>query len=117
VRGYFNGTPVRATLVPVGGGRHRLYINAEMRKRAKVDTGDKIQLVLEEDTEPRIISVPVELTDALDADVEAKALWDQLPKSEKNEILAYLNWIKRPETLRRNIDKLITKHLKKKLKS
>ncbi|OGD47058.1 hypothetical protein A3K69_06770 [Candidatus Bathyarchaeota archaeon RBG_16_57_9] len=54
VKGSLNGTPIRATLVPVGGGRHRFYINTEMRRRAKVDTGDKVQLILDNDTEPRI---------------------------------------------------------------
>jgi hypothetical protein len=33
VWGSLNGVEIRATLVPIGGGRHRLYINGEMRKK------------------------------------------------------------------------------------
>jgi hypothetical protein len=33
VVGTLNGYPIRTTLVPVGRGRHRLYINGEMRKK------------------------------------------------------------------------------------
>jgi len=41
VRGRLNGAPIRATLVPSGGGRHRLYINGDMRKQAGVESGDE----------------------------------------------------------------------------
>ncbi|NIS81617.1 MAG: DUF1905 domain-containing protein, partial [Anaerolineales bacterium] len=36
VVGTLNDVEIRSTLVPIGGGRHRLYINTDMRKRANV---------------------------------------------------------------------------------
>jgi len=53
VKGMLNDTPIRATLVPAGGGHHHLYINGQMRKQAGVDTGDEVDISLEFDAEPR----------------------------------------------------------------
>src|SRR5437867_1108926 len=65
VKGMLNSYPFRANLVPIGGGRHRLFLNAEMRKGAKADTGDTVQVALEIDTEPRELAVPDDLAEAL----------------------------------------------------
>jgi len=108
VEGIFNGFPIRATLVPAGKGRHRLYINGEMRKQAGVGVGDQIQLVLSLDTAPRVVPMPAELKKALDENKEAKLAFDKLPPSHRREILTYLNFIKKPETLKRNIEKTIS---------
>ncbi len=107
VQGTLNGSPIRATLVPMGGGRHRLFLNGEMRKRAKVTVGDQVSLVLETDDQSRAVPMPAEFALALEEHAAAKVAFAQLLPSRQKEILAYLNWIKRPETLKRNIDKVI----------
>ncbi|MBI4303788.1 MAG: DUF1905 domain-containing protein [Chloroflexi bacterium] len=112
VKGTLNGFQIKATLVPMGGGRHRLYINGDMRKMAKVGVGDEVQLQLLADTEPRLMPVPERLMQELERNKEAKDVWDRLPPSHRNEILAYLNYLKTPEALERNIPKVI-KHLQK----
>lgn len=60
VRGTLNAVPIRATLVPAGGGRHRLYINGFMRKAAGVDVGDRVRLTLSPDGASRRGHVPVQ---------------------------------------------------------
>ncbi len=109
VEGTLNGHPIRATLVPTGGGRHRLFVNGDMRKRANVDVGDRVQIVLEVDTRPRIIPMPENFALALNRNTKAKAAFEQLPPSRQKEILTYLNWVKRPEALKRNIVKTISR--------
>ncbi len=101
VKGQLNGHPIRATLVPVGGGRHRLYINTEMRKAAGVGVGDLVFLKLALDPESRDLTVPPELA--------AKAVFEKFPPSHKKEILEYLNSLKRVEYRKKNIAKLILK--------
>ena len=113
VRGTLNAFPIRATLVPIGKGRHRLYINGEMRKGAKVETGDSIRLALALDTKPRIAPMPAEFARALRKNRRARALFGQLRQSEQRQILLYLNWLKRPETVKRNVRKIIAQLLKK----
>lgn len=114
VSGTLNGVPIRATLVPVGSGRHRLYINGEMRKKAGVTVGDSIHLALELDREPRSVPMPKEFAEGLRKDKRARAAFEKLSPSHQKEILAYLNYLKKPETLQRNILKVIRFLRKKK---
>jgi hypothetical protein len=60
VRGRLNGVAIRGTLVPVGGGRHRFYVNGFMRKAAGVDVGDAVRLEVGLDRAPRAGLVPVQ---------------------------------------------------------
>ncbi len=106
VKGTINGTPFRSTLVPVGR-RHRLYINKQMRKEARVSLGDKIEVVLEFDDQSQQFPMPQALADALENHPKAKAKYDSYTPSRRREILTYLNSLKKPESLKRNIDKLL----------
>jgi hypothetical protein len=112
VTGTLNGFPIRATLVPVENGRHRLYINTEMRKKANVTVGDLIHLTLTLDTEPREVPMPTAFAAALEINEKAKAAFEKLSTSHQKEILTYLNYLKKPETLERNIGKVIKSLLK-----
>lgn len=114
VKGTLNGFPIRATLVPAGGGCHRLCINGEMRKGAGVDVGDTVNLVLELDTEPRKFPLPLELGEALRKTKSARTAWEGLTPTHRKEILTYLNWLKTAEARKRNVEKIITDLLKKK---
>ena len=53
--------------------------------------------------------MPREYAHELDKNEMAKKVFETLSKSKQKEILAYLNWIKRPETLKRNIEKIVAK--------
>lgn len=90
VTGALNGHRIRATLVPKGGGRHRLYINGAMRRRAGVDTGDLVRLSLGLDTASREIRVPADLERALRGSKGAKATFYSLPPSRRKEILVWV---------------------------
>jgi Domain of unknown function (DUF1905)/Bacteriocin-protection, YdeI or OmpD-Associated len=111
VRGTLDGHPFRAGLVSLGAGRHRLFINGQMRKDADVNVGDRITLILEHDTKPRRMPAPKELVEALNANPRAKTAWDSIVPSKRKEILSYFNWLKSPGTLERNVRKLIAKLL------
>lgn len=113
VKGFINEYSIRATLVPIGGGRHRLYINGEMRRGAGVEVGDTIRVSLEPDNEPRELPVPLLLRKFLDSDSKAGAAWDKLPPSYRREYLAYLNSLKTPEALERNVRKVIAELIEK----
>ena len=51
---------------------------------------------------------------ALQKNEKAKAAFERLPPSHQKEILDYLNFLKKPETLTRNIEKVIESLLKPK---
>ncbi|HEB12731.1 MAG TPA: DUF1905 domain-containing protein [Actinobacteria bacterium] len=107
IKGTLSGHPFASTLVPVGSGRHRLYINKQMRKEARVAIGDKIEVVLELDDQTQELSMPPVLADAFEKHPKAKARYNSYPPSRKGEILAFLNSLKEPGDLERNVDKLL----------
>ncbi len=111
VTGTLNGEQLLATLCPMGGGRHRLYLNGEMRKRANVGAGDRVRLVLALDTQPRTLPMPGELREAFRRNPAAKRAFARLRRSDRNDILAYLNSLRRPETVRRNVEKVMRRLL------
>jgi hypothetical protein len=116
IKGLLNGQPIRATLVPKGNFTHRLFLNTDMRNRAKLGVGDRAYLILEVDEQPRSIGMPEAFAVALKERPKAKAAYEGLRPSKRKEILTYLNWVKREETLKRNIDKTI-RRLEKEVES
>src|SRR5579883_1240442 len=59
------GYRYRSSLSPMGGG-HVIPVNAEIRKAAGVRAGDRVPVILAEDTEPRTVDVPGDLAAALE---------------------------------------------------
>ncbi len=108
VKGLLNNQPIQATLVPKGNFTHRLFLNTEMRKRADLEVGDTARIVLEIDERPRTVPMPRELAAALDDNPKAKAAFNGLTPSRQKEILTYLNSLKRLETLKKKVDRIIT---------
>jgi hypothetical protein len=107
VRATLNGQPFRAGLVSLGGGRHRLFINGQMRKAAGVDVGDAVEVELDYDPRPRTRPVPSQLVTALKDGPTARAAWDALTPSRRNEMPDYLNSLKQPNSIQRNVDKIL----------
>jgi hypothetical protein len=107
VEATLHGHTFHVTLVPRGSGRHRLFINGEMRRTAGVDTGDTVHIGLRLDTEPRDIPVPEDLREALRAVNGASEAFDQLTPSHRKELLRWVLDAKRPETRARRIRRVI----------
>jgi hypothetical protein len=112
VAGTLNRHPFRATLVPKGDGRHRLFVNGEMRKAAQVAEGSRVEIVLRVDARPRVVPVPGALARALAKNPRARAAFKGLTPSRQKEILTYLNWLKNPESVERNVVKITAMLLK-----
>jgi hypothetical protein len=104
VKGTINGKKFAQTLVPVGGGKHRLFINGVMRAAANVDVGSWITVTLRPDRKVREVPMPAALETRLRKNPKARAVWDSLTPSRRKEIKRYLNSAKRAETLARNIE-------------
>jgi len=107
IAGTVNGKPMRTTLVPIGKGRHRLFINGKkMRDRAGVDVGDRIEVALRVDLRSRAVPMPKGLVARLSKSSVASTAWERLTPSRRKEILRYLNFAKHSETLERNTKKV-----------
>ena len=90
VQGTLNGVPIRSTLVPAGGGRHRMYLNAGMRAAAGVDVGDTARLEVRP-CAPDEAPVREEVYAELDRIAGARAVFDALPASGRREWLRYID--------------------------
>jgi hypothetical protein len=105
VDGTLNAVSIRGTLVPVGRGRHRLYINGGMRAAAGVGVGDRVSLRLA-GRPPRQARPPDDLTAALRA-ARAQAAFAAWTASRQREMIRYVDDARTPEGRRRRIGRVV----------
>ncbi len=99
---------VRSTLVPIGGGVHRLYINGVMFKYTDAAPGGRVTLSVELDLADRKIEAPDYLRAALASTALAQTRWDAFPPSKQQELIRYFSFGKSNETRNRNLKKLLS---------
>jgi hypothetical protein len=107
VKALIEGIPYRGILTRMGADCHVLGIRKDIREQAGKTFGDEITVIVEADTEPRVIEVPADLKQAFKAEKDAKAFFDKLSYTHQKE---YVNWImeaKREETRQNRIVKTI----------
>jgi hypothetical protein len=114
VRGTLDKHPFQATLVPIGKGKYRLFINGKMRKQASVEVGDEIKVELEFDAQKRTIPMPGVFEEVLKKNPKAQSEFEQLTPSRQKEILSYMNALKKPESLQKVIDRVMKSLIAKK---
>ena len=101
-----NGHTFRTTIAPMGG-MLCLGFNQGNAAGAGIAAGDRIDVVMALDTQPRTIDVPAELAAALDADPRAKAAFDALSYSHRREWADHVREAKKPETRERRAGKAV----------
>ncbi len=117
VTGTINGFPIRNSLFPTGAGGHFMMVNKEMHRGASVGVGDRVEVILEVDTSPRVLKVPEDLSQALSQHPEARASFESLSYSHKKEYVDWIEDAKQSETRARRIEETVAKLTKdKKLK-
>ncbi len=88
-------------------GRYLIGLSRANRQAAGVATGDEIDVDVELDTEPRVVTEPVDLARALDADPGARAAYDRLPQGRRREYVRTIESAKRTDTRQRRVDKVL----------
>lgn len=88
-----NGFTYRST-VAVMGGDYMVGVSAENREGAKVKGGDKIEVSIELDTEPRKLELPAEFKKALDKNAKAKKHLRVYPIAKRKFMLRRLLLLK-----------------------
>ncbi|MDT5272663.1 MAG: hypothetical protein QOH49_4849 [Acidobacteriota bacterium] len=108
VRGTLNGAPFRGSLFRMGGDCHFMVVNRHLRAAAGVRGGETVPVVMERDTEPRVINPPADFARALKGNKEAQAIWDKLSFTHRREHVEHIEEAKKPETRLRRIEKSVT---------
>ena len=106
VRGTLNGAPFRGSLFPMGGC-HFMVVNRHLREAAGVSGGETVPVLMERDTEPRVIEPPADFARALNSNREARAAWDKLSYTHRREHVEHFEEAKKPETRARRIEKSV----------
>ena len=108
VRVTLNGYTYRSTVAPMGG-EFMLPVSAEVRESAGVAAGDEVDVDIELDTEPREVTIPSDLADALDGNAEARQFFGGLSYSNKRRVVLSIEEAKTAETRQRRIESAIAK--------
>ena len=89
------------------GGNYWLGMSAERRTGAGVSAGDVLDVEVVLDTAERTVTVPADLTAALDAEPAAKAFWDGLSYSAKSYHVLQVEGAKTADTRARRVAKAV----------
>jgi uncharacterized protein YdeI (YjbR/CyaY-like superfamily) len=90
-------------------GKSLIGISAANRAASGISEGDLVEVVVELDTEPRVVPEPRDLTEALNKNPKARAAFDDLPFGLKRKYVAAIEDAKSTETRQRRIAKLVSK--------
>jgi hypothetical protein len=101
------GSHTYRTTVAAYSGVFMIPVSAEHRTSAGVSAGDEVEVIIELDSEPRVVSLPADFAEALDRDAEAKKFFESLSYSNKRRITLSIEGAKAAETRRRRIEKSI----------
>lgn len=118
VKIWFDGCCVRKSLLPKGDGRHWLSVSIDIRKAIAKTDGDKVEVVLEADLEPRTVTLPEDFEWLLDDEPDMKRLFlgqsfntqkffsdwiDQShePDTRVNRINSVFDWLRQRKTGRK----------------
>jgi Domain of unknown function (DUF1905)/Bacteriocin-protection, YdeI or OmpD-Associated len=89
------------------GGRYLIGISAANRAAAGIAEGDAIEVMLQLDTEPRVVDEPPDLKDALDADPTVRAAFDRLAFGLRRKDVNDIEAAKTHQTRQRRIERLV----------
>jgi antitoxin component of MazEF toxin-antitoxin module len=103
---HVNGVEYRSRLA-VYGGQSYLGLRKDLLKQLAVGPGDVVQVELAEDNQERVVVEPTELTAALAENPAAKAAYERLPFTHRNEYARWIDEGKKPETRADRVAKTI----------
>ncbi len=107
VRATIEGELYRGSLVRMRGDCHILGVRKDIREKIGKTIGDEIEVVVEEDTEPREVTVPQDLQQALESDPGAAASFKHLSYTHRKEYVQWIEEAKRNQTRQSRIAKTL----------
>ena len=93
---------VQASLVPMGGGKHRLQLNAHTRSELNIKPGDQVRVMLSVPEKPPILPYPSDFAQAL-REVDLQDTFSRLPAGKQNHIILWIEEAARPQTREKRV--------------
>jgi hypothetical protein len=97
---------VRASMIPCGGGRHRLRLNAATRDAAAAKLGGRLAVRLWVDDKPMADPIPGDLASAL-REGDAFDAFRRMPVGRQNHILSWLEAAVKDTTREKRIAQIV----------
>ena len=88
---------------------HILGVLKEIRQKIGKDIGDQVLVVVEPDSEPRVVEIPADLAQALRRVSRARAASEASSYTFQKEAVRSIVEAKKPETRQRRIAELVEK--------
>ena len=107
VKAIIDGCIYRGSLVKMGGDCHWLAITREVRNAIGKNPGDKVHVIIEEDTEERIVDVPVDFEELMKKEPSVFEYFNSLAFTHKKEYVRWIVEAKREETRNKRLSKAI----------
>lgn len=104
VEGTLNGFHFLAPLEPDGKGSHWLDVEAGLQKGAKAVPGDTVELAIEPTKEWIEPEVPTDLLNAVRADAQVAAVWQDITPMARWEWVRWVRSTNSPETRKRRVE-------------
>jgi hypothetical protein len=108
VRCVIDGVVFRTSAFRMKGPNHMVLVNKQIRDQIGKGAGDTIRVVMEADTEPRVVEVPKDLVAAMAKRKELAAFFRSLSFTHQKEYVQWVDSAKKPETRKRRIEKMLT---------
>lgn len=107
VQATIDGEPYRGSLVRMGGPCHILGVVKAIRQKIGKNPGDEVEVTIVEDTEPRVVTVPPDLQQALQSSPQAEAAFQALSYTHQKEYVAWIEEAKREQTRQSRVARAI----------
>ena len=98
VVGSMNGYPFRSSARPHGDGSHYIVVNRSIRDAIQATPGDMVHVVMERDTAPRTVAVPVDFAEAWETNQQLRKSFESLSYSHRKEFVDWIESAKKVET-------------------
>lgn len=107
IKALIDNEPYRGSLVRMGSDCHLLLIRKDIRQKIGKGFGDEIEVMVEEDVEERVITLPPDMAQALAANPKAENAFKQLSYTHQREYVQWVEEAKRAETRHRRIGQTV----------
>ena len=107
VKATVDGEPYQGSLVRMGGSCHVLGVLKSIREKIGKSFGDEVEVMVEEDTELRVVKLPQDMMDVLKNNPESEAFFKQLSYTYQKEYVQWIEEAKRDQTRHDRFGKMI----------
>ena len=114
----FDGVEYKGSIVKMGGS-YILGIRKDIRKAIGKDIGDTVDVEIEPDDKPRVVTPPDDMKAVLEFHPELHEFFKKMSSTHQREYVEWIEEAKKPETRERRLNKMLdmlSKQIEEKLK-